>query len=384
MPLRPRLSRWPWHYAGTTVPRCRAPPPLLPSRRLTTAPASKPKVDVYVSKVTDPWINLAFEEWLFRKPDSADHVLYLWRNTKCVVVGRNQNPWKECHLELMQQENVPLVRRRSGGGTVYHDIGNTNYTIIMPRETFDRRTNAELVVRSLHQLDVPASVNTRHDIVVTDDIDGVDKKVSGSAYKLVNTRAYHHGTMLIDADLGALGRYLRPPPKNLVGKGVESVRSTVGRLRDYSYTVDHLSFCEEVAAEFCRSHGADAKPPIELTASDLDRDPKIRQYHDEITTWDWIYGQTPDFTHRLEQRFGWGAVDIILKVHRGIIVEAAVSFADAPALVAVAMRLAERLKDKQYSRAGLAAAFAFDGAQLGTERTGRCMQELAGWLGGAL
>ncbi|KAJ3153774.1 Biotin/lipoate A/B protein ligase [Geranomyces michiganensis] len=277
----------------------------------------------------------------------------------------------------MQEENVPLVRRRSGGGTVYHDIGNTNYTIIMPRETFDRRTNAELVVRGLHQLDVPASVNTRHDIVVE------DKKISGSAYKLVNTRAYHHGTMLIDADLGALGRYLRPPPKNLVGKGVESVRSTVGKLRDYSYTVDHLSFCEAIAEEFCRSHGADIIPLIELTAKDIDRDPKIREYHEEITTWDWIYGQTPDFTHRLEQQFSWGTVDIILQVHRGMIAEAAVAIANAPELVAVAMRLAERLKDKQYSRAGIAAAFAFDDARM-DGRIEECMQELAGWLSGAL
>ncbi|KAI8908838.1 hypothetical protein DFJ77DRAFT_433924, partial [Powellomyces hirtus] len=263
---------------------------------------------IYVSKVTDPWINLAFEEWLvlFRKPQSAEDVLYLWRNTKCVVVGRNQNPWKECHLQLMKEEEVPLVRRRSGGGTVYHDIGNTNYTIIMPRDSFDRRTNAELVCRGMHQLDIPASVNERHDIVV----DG--KKVSGSAYKLVNTRAYHHGTMLIDADLKALGRYLRPPPKNLVGKGVESVRSTVARIRDYSYTVDHLSFCEAVADQFRRAHNAEYRPPIELTEAYMNEYPKIREYYDEIRTWDWIYGQTPDFTHRLQKQFVWADVVMIL------------------------------------------------------------------------
>ncbi|TPX61527.1 hypothetical protein PhCBS80983_g01038 [Powellomyces hirtus] len=279
----------------------------------------------------------------------------------------------------MKEEEVPLVRRRSGGGTVYHDIGNTNYTIIMPRDSFDRRTNAELVCRGMHQLDIPASVNERHDIVV----DG--KKVSGSAYKLVNTRAYHHGTMLIDADLKALGRYLRPPPKNLVGKGVESVRSTVARIRDYSYTVDHLSFCEAVADQFRRAHNAEYRPPIELTEAYMNEYPKIREYYDEIRTWDWIYGQTPDFTHRLQKQFVWADVDIHLQVHRGFIIDAAVIIS-AKDLIAVASRLAGQLKNKQYSDTGVGEAFSFVGMNRLNlqERHIDQLAELEQWLVSAL
>ncbi|KAI9105690.1 hypothetical protein DFS34DRAFT_575123, partial [Phlyctochytrium arcticum] len=248
----------------------------------------------YLSTVDDPWINLAFEDWLFKKKTTAKYILYLWRNRQCVVIGRNQNPWRECNLALMADDQVPLVRRRSGGGA---DLGNSNYTVVMPREEFERKTSAQLVCRALHQLDIPASVNERYDLVIA------DRKISGSAYKLVNNRAYHHGTMLIDSDLAALGRYLKPLP---VCSGVASVRSKVTRLREHSFTVDHTSVCEAIAAEFYRKHGV---PWTDVSGyTDLDRDPYISASYEELKTWDWTYAQTPEFAHRLEKTFSWGSL----------------------------------------------------------------------------
>ncbi|TKA57245.1 hypothetical protein B0A53_01201, partial [Rhodotorula sp. CCFEE 5036] len=122
---------------------------------------------------------------LFRKTDPEQKILYLYRNSPSVIIGRNQNPWKEINLARLRELDIPFVRRKSGGGTVYHDLGNTNYCVFVPRTEFDRKTNAELVVRGLQNLDLAAYV-------------------SGSAFKLVNKRAYHHGTMLIDAKLGDL------------------------------------------------------------------------------------------------------------------------------------------------------------------------------------
>ncbi|KAI8849079.1 hypothetical protein BC829DRAFT_472928 [Chytridium lagenaria] len=122
----------------------------------------------------------------------------MYRNDPCVVIGRNQNPWRECNVPLLRKTNIPLIRRRSGGGTVYHDLGNTNYSIHMPRHLFNRDLHAHLVSQALIDLDIPATVNSRHDITVH------NKKVSGSAYKVVNARAYHHGTMLIDTEIGEL------------------------------------------------------------------------------------------------------------------------------------------------------------------------------------
>ena len=115
-----------------------------------------------------------------------------------------QNPWTECNMAMMRKYNIPLVRRKSGGGAVFHDLGNSNYSVVMPRHAFQRKTSASIICRALHQLDIPASVNERFDIMIG------DFKISGSAYKLANEKAYHHGTMLIDSDLSQLGQFLKP------------------------------------------------------------------------------------------------------------------------------------------------------------------------------
>ncbi|KAJ3049918.1 hypothetical protein HK097_009092 [Rhizophlyctis rosea] len=357
------------------VPSCRLTPHKLScfgaSRRLLLTEPTR-KVECFISKVNDPWVNLAIEEWLFRRKDAAKYVLYLWRNTNCVVIGRNQNPWKECDLKLMSQDSIPLIRRRSGGGAVYHDIGNTNYTVIMPRDDFDRRKSASLISRALHHLDIPSSVNDRHDLVIG------PNKISGSAYKIVSDRAYHHGTMLIDADLKALGRYLKPPVKNMVGKGVASVRSPVTRLREHSFTVDHLSFCESVLEEFGRTYEV---PDLTLKELDLDllsKHPDIKADHDELKTWNWTYGQTPEFVHQLDHQFAWGQVNAIFRVNHGIITEATITI-NAKDHVAVAMRLIEALEGQCYSPQGIQQAF--DNLAVGTGM--RLLDELAelkAWL----
>ncbi|KAJ2817303.1 hypothetical protein IWW50_006215, partial [Coemansia erecta] len=165
--------------------------------------SSGPKTLCYVSKSTDPYTNLAFEDWLLRNTDPQAYVLYLWRNRPTIVIGRNQNPWKECNLDMMQKRDVLLARRTSGGGAVYHDLGNTNYTVLMPRQAFSRDRCALMVAQALKQADIPAYVNARHDVAVG------ERKVSGSAFRLTSARAFHHGTMLIDADLARLNGCLR-------------------------------------------------------------------------------------------------------------------------------------------------------------------------------
>ncbi|KAG0655932.1 Biotin/lipoate A/B protein ligase, partial [Rhodotorula mucilaginosa] len=139
------------------------------SRRLDQHPHKRrlsKQTSIYVSDSHDPWFNLAFEDWLFRKTDPEQKILYLYRNSPSVIIGRNQNPWKEINLARLRELDIPFVRRKSGGGTVYHDLGNTNYCVFVPRTEFDRKTNAELVVRGLQNLDLAAYVNERNDICV--------------------------------------------------------------------------------------------------------------------------------------------------------------------------------------------------------------------------
>jgi lipoate-protein ligase A len=158
---------------------------------------------IFISKVIDPWINLAFEEYLFRKKELMN-VLLLYRNSSSVIIGRNQNPWIEANIKLLNELKIPLIRRMSGGGTVFHDLGNTNYCVMMPREKFKRSTSVTMIANALQNLDIPAKVNSRYDIVLG------DKKISGSAYKIANNKSYHHGTMLIDTDISQLYDALKP------------------------------------------------------------------------------------------------------------------------------------------------------------------------------
>ncbi|GJJ77224.1 lipoate---protein ligase [Entomortierella parvispora] len=315
------------------------------------------KVATYISKTSDPWSNLAFEEWLFRNSDPTTYILFLYRNSKSVIIGRNQNPWKECNLKQMAKDGVPFVRRKSGGGTVYHDMGNTNYSIMMPRAVFDRRTNVDLICRALHELDIPAIVNERHDIV----LDG--KKVSGSAFKLIQHRSYHHGTMLIDTDLSTLGQYLRVNANktSLITKGVASVRSPVTRLRESSFTIDHLSFCEAVRTEFLKRYAFDTwrqnleGEPVIVDEALVDSIDGVKTIRDDMRTWEWMYGQTPEFTYQLGHTFSWGSVNVSIRSKEGQIIRSDIESTDMtnsmPSLALTALGIG--MEGQRYDEQGL-------------------------------
>ncbi|KAF9429095.1 Biotin/lipoate A/B protein ligase, partial [Entomortierella beljakovae] len=299
---------------------------------------------------------------LFRNSDPETYILFMYRNSKSVIVGRNQNPWKECNLKLLDKDGVPFVRRKSGGGTVYHDMGNTNYSIMMPRDVFDRRTNVELVCRALQELDIPAIVNERHDITV----DG--KKICVEATILlyqaddILLRAYHHGTMLIDSDLSSLGQYLKVDKSNLVTKGVASVRSPVTRLRDHSFTIDHLSFCEATRTEFLKRYAHDQwrqnleGEPIIVDEALIQSLKEVQTVRDEMQTWEWKYGQTPEFTYQLENDFSWGLVNVTIKAKQGVITGVDIDTTDDGTIEDTAMpltALAVGMEGQRYSEQGI-------------------------------
>lgn len=241
--------------------------------------------------------------------------MFLYRNKDSIVLGRNQNPTKEINWNLLLRNNVSLARRTSGGGCVYHDMGNTNYCHIMPRDEFNRSTSVSLVSKALNSLNIPTVVNGRHDIV----LDG--KKVSGSAFKLTSTKALHHGTMLIDTDLDNLFAYLNPLALNVKGLGTDSVRSFVVNLRQYSSLIDHSSFCNAVITTFKLKYGDGVelqnREKLDIIASEneiihVDEnsigneiDPKeFDGIYQQLQSKQWIIGQTPKFTLELKLVFG--------------------------------------------------------------------------------
>ncbi|KAI8084771.1 uncharacterized protein BX664DRAFT_266154 [Halteromyces radiatus] len=228
-------------------------------------------------------------------------------------------------------------------------MGNSIYTIFMPREAFSRKANAELVSKALLQLDIPAGVNDRHDIVVD------NQKVSGSAYKIISSRAYHHGTMLIDANTTNLKGCLSKKYMNKSGiqsKGVESVPSPVTNLRDYSFTVDHQQFCESVLTEFEReyNHGINVQPIILNERSIQDLPDQVEKTRQELCSWEWMYGQTPEFTHKMDNKFDWGHMNVFIRSRHGMITEVDMS-TDAISAheVTVVSALSIALKGCRYS-----------------------------------
>ncbi|ORY90879.1 hypothetical protein BCR35DRAFT_108826 [Leucosporidium creatinivorum] len=275
---------------------------------------------IYVSDSHNPWFNLAFEDWIFRKTDPRAVVLYMYRNDPSVIIGRNQNPWKEINLHQLNDLGIPFVRRKSGGGTVYHDLGNTNYCVFVPREQFERRINAELVARALNEVKIPANVNERNDICV----EGF--KVSGSAFKLVNARAYHHGTMLIDAKLGDLRGVLGTTKHTLITKGVPSVSSPVRNLVQWNSDFGHEKFVGAVSEEFKKTYGEFEEVQVtRVNESELERNEYVKGVSDELQSWDWQWGSTPEFTHDIEGSFPFGDISLHITSRHALITSASLT-----------------------------------------------------------
>ena len=276
------------------------------------------KLRVLVSDTFDPWFNLATEDWIFRDMDPDTHVLYLWRNTDTVVIGRFQNPWTECNTSKMEEDNIKLARRQSGGGAVYHDLGNTNFTFMSSKENYDKSVNNKIIIESLNEYNITAYASGRNDILV-DDSDG-PKKISGSAFKEAKDRSFHHGTLLIDADLTKLGNYLNPNRKKLESKGIKSVRSRVSNLVNFNSEITHKSLTTTIVEKFFSHYGSSCKVEV-LDNKALKSEVKLSDYYDKLRDWNWRFGETPKFTHKFDERFEWGGMEVHIDSHKGIITD---------------------------------------------------------------
>ncbi|MED6317513.1 MAG: lipoate--protein ligase [Pseudomonadota bacterium] len=182
------------------------------------------KLRILKSAVTNPWFNLATEDWIFNTLNPDSHTLFLWRNSETVVIGRSQNPWVECKTDKMAADDVFLARRQSGGGAVFHDLGNTNFTFLSPKHAYDQTANFTIIINALKKLGIDATLSGRNDMQVG------DRKISGSAFKHAADRSFHHGTLLVNANMQKLGDYLNPHPLKLKAKGIKSVRARVANL----------------------------------------------------------------------------------------------------------------------------------------------------------
>ncbi|XP_012259934.2 lipoyltransferase 1, mitochondrial isoform X2 [Athalia rosae] len=258
---------------------------------------------VYISQSTDIYTNLALEDWFYRNYDfTNNHILLLWRNEPCVVIGRHQNPWLESNTAAIKGNGIALARRNSGGGTVYHDLGNLNLSFFTPKERYNRRYNLDIICRALYrQWGVKACVNEREDIVV----DG-EFKVSGTAAKLGRPNAYHHCTLLVNVNKPDLNVALQKIENGMKTNATESVRSAVKNLTDINLHIHPENLLSAVGWEYLRTRAItleDGGPNLiqqqrgfQLINPTEDWFPGITELRNEFSSWEWTYGRSPDFT----------------------------------------------------------------------------------------
>jgi lipoate---protein ligase len=274
-------------------------------------------IRVFKAEHHDPWFNLATEDWLFNSVDHNTQVLFLWRNRPSIIIGRFQNPWSECNLEAMEADGVQLARRQSGGGAVYHDLGNTNFTFMSPKDDYRKERNFSIIVKALASLGVVAQISGRNDIL----IDG--KKVSGNAFRISSDRAFHHGTLLINTDLSKLPGYLTPDKEKLNSKGIQSVASRVANISDFNPIITHELLSEAIVQVFFETYGASCTIE-DLTIDKLSQEKELYGTYEKYAEWNWRFGITPEFSHTMKKRFDWGGIEINLDVKEAKIRQASI------------------------------------------------------------
>ncbi|XP_018328278.1 lipoyltransferase 1, mitochondrial-like [Agrilus planipennis] len=285
---------------------------------------------VYISESNDVFTNLAMEDWLYRHTNfEKREILMLWCNNPCVVIGRHQNPWLESNvseLPHITNNEIMFSRRNSGGGTVYHDMGNLNLTFFFPRAKYNRRTNLELISKSIKQkFGVELEISSRHDLIYN------GHKISGTAAKLGHSNAYHHCTLLVNVNLNNLRKSLKVNERGIKTNATQSTKSSIKNLTDINPNITVESLISNIGSEYL---GTDIYNFKRINPTE-DLYPGLIELRNVFVSWDWCFGKTPKFTVSRcfpipDHFFGdvkhiQEKVQVMIVVDKGIIAEANVN-----------------------------------------------------------
>lgn len=264
-----------------------------------------------INTSTDPFFNLALEEYLLNRQDIKEDIFLLWQNRPVVVIGRNQNTVEEINQEFIRSRGIEVVRRISGGGAVYHDLGNLNFTFIADDEPglkleFTRYTAP--VIKALEIIGIKAEDQGRNDITIQ------GRKFSGNAQCRLHGRVMHHGTILFDSDLEDMQEALTVDPAKISSKGVRSVRSRVTNIKEHAPSLTIEEFMDILKNTIDKTRDCRELHPTELSAVESLRDNKFRSF-------EWVYGSSPPFNVRKSRRFDWGGIEFCIEVKKGHITE---------------------------------------------------------------
>lgn len=256
---------------------------------------------VYHSNSYDPAFNLAFEEYLLKYLEPHKIALFLWQSENAIVIGRHQNPHRECDLPRLKQDGVKLVRRLSGGGSVYHDLGNLNFTFVTDPENYDVDRQLSVILEALAMLGVQGEQSGRNDLTAE------GQKFSGNAFLTQDGRMCHHGTVLIDVNLEKLSTYLTVSKLKIKSKGIDSVRARVVNLKELSPEINVESLKKAIQSAFNQNY---AFEPQILRVDPQKLGVSLNPLMEKYNSWDWNYAEGPSFEIEKEAKFDWGVFEI--------------------------------------------------------------------------
>ncbi|MBR6084722.1 MAG: lipoate--protein ligase [Spirochaetales bacterium] len=289
----------------------------------------------------DIYGNLALEQYLAQNVRKNQLILFLWQNRSCVVIGRNQNAFKECRTDVLAEEGVTLSRRLSGGGAVYQDLGNLNFTFCSYDADSDIPRQQKVILEACRFLGINARVSGRNDILAG------DFKFSGNSFYSHNGRCFHNGTILLDVDLRKMEKCLNPSKMKLASKAVDSVRSRVVNLKELRPDITCSLMSDAIEKAFPMVYNLGLKHIMQDTFNQKDIEEKRRFF----ASYEWVYGRNADFPVSFQRRFSWGEISVSIEITGGLVSDAKV-FTDALDF-SLAQKAEDALKGSRFDKTEL-------------------------------
>ena len=268
-------------------------------------------IKVLESASDNPYANIALEKFLAMHAEEGECILFLWQNAKTVVIGKNQNALEECRLGRLKHDGGFLARRLSGGGAVFHDQGNLNFSFLVRKPDYNVQRQTKVILAALLKLGIPAKVSGRNDLT----IDG--RKFSGHAYYEKSGFCCHHGTLMMDMDEEDLEKYLSVSPEKLHSNGVHSIRRRTVSLRKYCPGICREILVEKLTAAFSEEYGLECLPfdQERLDAEEIQREASF------LTSDKWLFGRRMHLDAQFEKRFSWGSCRLQFSVNNGLVTD---------------------------------------------------------------
>jgi lipoate-protein ligase A len=267
-----------------------------------------------VNSNTDPYFNIALEEYCLMNVNPGEDYFLLWQNEPSIIIGKNQNTLEEINTKFVEDRGIKVVRRISGGGAVYHDLGNLNFTFISqvdPKRGTDFSIFADPIIKVLKELGVEAMLLGRNDIIAC------DKKISGNAQRLYRKKFLQHGTLLFDVNIDDLAEALNVSYDKIQSKGIKSIKSRVGNIREYLKEDMRIEDFKELLQK--RLSNDYSSKEIKLSNDELIQ--VSEKARNKFASWAWNYGESPQFNYRNERRFPGGKLGVFIQVKDGFIKE---------------------------------------------------------------